>query len=71
MFHENWEKLKAEPTPEINKIIFYSFESYLWTLLATKDSEKRSSPTKNWTPLSTVICFEVLALSTSQSMRTQ
>ena len=39
MIHENWEKLKKEPTPDINKIIFYSFESYLWTLLATKDSE--------------------------------
>ena len=41
MIHENWEKLKKEPTPEINKIIFYSFESYLWTLLATKDSENK------------------------------
>ena len=41
MIHENWEKLKKEPTPDINKIIFYSFESYLWTLLATKDSENK------------------------------
>ena len=41
MIHENWEKLKKEPTPDREKIIFYSFESYVWTLLATKDSENK------------------------------
>ena len=41
MVHENWEKLKSQPKPDIDKISFFTFESYLWTLLATKDSENK------------------------------
>ena len=39
--HQYWEKLKSEPTPEINKVNHKTFESYLWTLLATKDSDNK------------------------------
>ena len=45
--HQYWEKLKSEPTPEINKVNHKTFESYLWTLLATKDSDNKAIRSKD------------------------